>query len=62
MKKTIQTVVGVLATLIVTTSSCMTAAADTRDTDYTREEIVDEYWTEIWSNSDPGEVNPEGSL
>lgn len=62
MKKTIQTVVGVLATLIVTASSCMTAAADTRDTDYTREEIVDEYWTEIWSNSDPGEVNPEGSL
>ena len=29
---------------------------------YTREEIIDEYWTDYWSNSLPGEDNPEGSL
>lgn len=43
-------------------SSGMSLTAYARDTIYTREEIIDEYWTQYWDDTAPGEENAEGSL
>lgn len=59
MKTTlIRTTLCIAATMMCTP---LTAYAE-HTGDYTREEIIEEYWTDAWEDSLPGEENPEGSL
>ncbi len=58
MKRTFKTI---MATAALAMAICMPITAYA-DNDYTRDEIIDEYWTQYWKDSLPGEENPEGSL
>lgn len=58
MKRTFKTI---MATAALAMTICMPITAYADD-DYTKDEIIDEYWTQYWEDSLPGEENPEGSL
>ncbi|MCD8094557.1 MAG: hypothetical protein LUE12_00225 [Ruminococcus sp.] len=60
MKNLTKTITALTAAAVLGATSAISASA--RDTDYTREELVDLFWTDYWSDSLPGEENPEGSL
>lgn len=56
----IKRIVSLAAAVAITTGMSVTAYAE--DTIYTREELVDELWTQYWNDTAPGEENAEGSL
>jgi hypothetical protein len=60
MKTKIKKLTTAAAVFAMALSVQMTAFADSED--FTREEIIDEYWTQYWEDSLPGDENPEGSL
>ncbi len=60
MRNLIKAAAVISAAFTISISSPMVATA--RDTDYTRDELVEKFWTDYWEDSDPGEINPEGSL
>lgn len=43
-------------------SAGMSLTAYAKDAIYSREELVDEFWTQYWDDTAPGEENAEGSL
>lgn len=49
------------AALLVCGSICPSAYAE-EDHTYTKQELIDRFWTQYWDNTLPGEQNPEGSL
>ncbi len=60
MRNLIKAAAVISVAFTISISSPMVATA--RDTDYTRDELVEKFWTDYWEDSDPGEINPEGSL
>ena len=60
MKNLTKTITALTAAAVLGATSAISVSA--KDTDYTREELVDLFWTDYWSDSLPGEENPEGSL
>jgi hypothetical protein len=60
-KKMFKKITSICAAAVLSLAASVTAYADESDY-YTREQIIDEYWTQYWDNSLPGEENPEGSL
>lgn len=59
MKRIIKSTI-VAMTLAIASSTAITAYAE--DEIFTKEEIINEYWTERWEKTLPGELNPEASL
>lgn len=62
MKTTIKKAVASTAAVAMIFGMSVSAYAEDRTEDYTREEIIQEYWGDHWEDSLPGEQNPEGSL
>lgn len=62
MKATIKKAAALAAAAAMTFVMSVSAYAEDRTEDYTREEIIQQYWGDYWEDSLPGEQNPEGSL
>lgn len=62
MKTTIKKAAALAAAAAMIFGMSVSAYAEDRTEDYTREEIIQQYWGDHWEDSLPGEQNPEGSL
>jgi hypothetical protein len=60
-KKMFKKITSICAVAVLSFAASVTAFADESDY-YTKEYIIDEYWTQYWEDSLPGDENPEGSL
>lgn len=62
MKTTIKKAVASTAAVAMIFGMSVSAYAEDRTEDYTREEIIDLYWTKYYEDDLPGERNPKASL
>ena len=62
MKTMIKRIAAVSAAMTMAASMSVVAYAEDRTEDYTREELIDLYWTKYYEDDLPGERNPKSSL